>query len=228
MAQRWQQTSRFGGAKHMSKEKGQQALRLKPIRPELAEYIRLANLLPRPEDLPGADVTGRIPLLEGWDPHLLVLLHEYPSFREFLNGALRDGLEPFQICDKLKKIRMVLYTIARHEAARPLCPANQPGPHLEGLISTRTDAKGILRVVHDPLLQALEGVEAKRIRECKRCGKIYWAGRVDMPGCSKECTHALRQKRYRENYLLKYKHRRIDRLDEQDLQKKPHTGVKNK
>jgi hypothetical protein len=166
-------------------------------------------------------VTERIPLLEGWDYHFKDLVDKYPGFREFLDGEY-FGM-PEEGCRELKKIRMVLYTIARHEAGRPLCPANQPGPHLERVVYTQTDAGGILRVVYDPLLRALEGVEAARIRECAHCGKIYWAGRIDMRGC-KECTHALRQQRYRQNYLQKYKEQRYKR--EQQSQHKPPTRAK--
>jgi hypothetical protein len=67
---------------------------------------------------------------------------------------------------------------------------------LEDLLAVQTDSEGILRIVLDPLLRALDGVEAARIRECSHCGKIYWAGRKDKLACD-QCTHALRQKRYR-------------------------------
>jgi hypothetical protein len=46
-----------------------------------------------------------------------------------------------------------------------------------------------------------------------------------MRGC-KECTHALRQQRYRENWVLKYKDRRYERAERQSRQEQPPTGAK--
>jgi hypothetical protein len=226
-----QQASRDNGVQKKVEENHQKMPRLRPAPPALAEYIRLVNDLPgipRPKDLLGADVNGRLPLQEGWDRDLRVLLHKYPSFQEFLTGALRGAVEPFQVCDELKKIRMMLYMIVRHQAGRPLCPAGGE-PSLDGLITVQTDPDGILRILYNPLLGALEGVEAKRVRECPRCGAIYWAGRIDQPACTAKCTHALRQdryrknyrKNYRENYLLKYKVRRYQRAEEQSRNQPP-------
>lgn len=39
--------------------------------------------------------------------------------------------------------------------------------------------------------------EVCRIRICRRCADLFWAGRFDKICCSKPCAHAYRQFRYR-------------------------------
>ena len=95
------------------------------------------------------------------------------------------------------------------------------GAYLESLFSVRAENAGNLRIEHDLILRALEGVEAKRICECPRCGKLYWAGRLDKPACTPECDHVLRQRRYRKNYSEKYKLQRYRRAEEEDTGDRP-------
>jgi len=197
--------------------------RLRPIQPELAEYIRLANVLPAPHALSGVKKDVSLPLREPrWEYSFQVLADKYPDFKEFLGEAAlkEEGMaKAIQQCGKLKTIRSVLYTIARHHAGQPLIGSIPVGA-LEDLVSAQTDSKGILRVLYDPFLRALEGAEVARIRECARCGVIYWAGRLDKLACN-ECTRALRQKRYRENYPLKYKVRRYEKAEEESRNQLP-------
>lgn len=205
----------------MSTEKLKQVSRLRPVPRELEELIRLANALPSPEKLPGAEPNGRLPVREHWDSDEVVvegLMVSFPDFRSFMDGVdVKEEIpvEMVQRCLRLKTIRSVLYTIAR------ICSDNQHtselvlgGTHLENLVSVRSDAAGKLRIEHDSLLRALEGVETKRIRECPICGKLYWAGRLDKPACKTECDHVLRQRRYRERYSEKYKLQRYRRAEE--------------
>lgn len=51
-----------------------------------------------------------------------------------------------------------------------------------------------------PLKSFLEEVELDRIKRCahEKCGKIFWAGRVDRPCCSDACRNAYKQKTHRE------------------------------
>lgn len=71
------------------------------------------------------------------------------------------------------------------------------------------------------LLDALNGIEADRLRICTICNKIFWAKNKNSETCSKTCLNALRQRRHREknkeeinlkrreNYRLKKKLRQI-------------------
>lgn len=62
------------------------------------------------------------------------------------------------------------------------------------------DDNGELYIDKDMFASAIDGVEAKRIRECEICRRIFWAGRIDQPSCSTACAHALRNRRYRARY----------------------------
>jgi hypothetical protein len=63
------------------------------------------------------------------------------------------------------------------------------------------------------LFQDFEGVVAQRIRRCQCCGQIYWAKRSDQPACSQRCVWRIRQRRWRANYLEKYKQQRKKRAE---------------
>jgi hypothetical protein len=59
------------------------------------------------------------------------------------------------------------------------------------------DSEGRLAVHPHPILNALQGVERKRIRRCPVCAKIYWAERADQPACSKRCNNVRRSRIFR-------------------------------
>jgi hypothetical protein len=209
------------GVHDMSTENSQQASRLRPVPQELERFIRLANALPSPEGLPGAEPKDRLPVREHWDSDEAVvenLMVRFPAFRSFMDGVNvkeEDPVEMVQRCLRLKTIRSILYTIARIRSDNQLTSGLVlGGADLENLVSVRSDTAGILRIEHDSLLRALEGVEARRIRECPICGALYWAGRLDKPACKTECDHVLRQRRYREKYSEKYKLQRYRRAEE--------------
>jgi hypothetical protein len=204
--------------------KHRQASRLRPIPSELKGYVRLANALPAPEKLPGAEAAGKLPVREYWEA-TDDLVKRYPRFRAFLEGAdLREEIpvEAVRRCSSLKIVRSVLYTIARSYGSNqatgvPIAAAFQ------NLVSVVTDTGGNLRIQHDPLLQALEGVEARRIRECAICGRIFWAGRIDQSCCPKRCAKVLRTRRWRDRYPEKYKPQRIKKAEVTDPHKAPAT-----
>lgn len=204
----------------MAIKNNRQASRTRPIRYELKGYLLLANALPAPEKLPGAEPNDGRSVREHWDSDerdVKALISRYPRFRSFMAGVKLNVECPggmVQRCLQLKTIRSILYTIARLHSNNQLPAASVPvAPYLANLVSVKTDAIGNLRIQHDPLLQALEGVEVSRIRECPICGALYWAGRLDKPACDK-CTHVLRQRRYRENYAGKYKQQRYRKAEE--------------
>jgi hypothetical protein len=75
-------------------------------------------------------------------------------------------------------------------------PAKSLGPFfLESHLDV--DAEGKLRLHAHPILEALEDVEAARIRRCPICDKIYWAERIDQPACSKVCNNTRRSRIHR-------------------------------
>lgn len=75
--------------------------------------------------------------------------------------------------------------------------------------------EGKISFTPSPLAELLEGIEAVRVRECPVCYKYFWAGRKDMRGCSPQCSHTLRQRKFRERYQERYKQQRYKKAEEQ-------------
>lgn len=60
------------------------------------------------------------------------------------------------------------------------------------------DADGKIGPHYHNMLNALWGIEAKRLKECQYCQRIFWASRINMTACSKRCGGNLRAKTFRE------------------------------
>jgi hypothetical protein len=62
------------------------------------------------------------------------------------------------------------------------------------------------------VLTTLIGIEAKRLRECRVCQKIFWATRIEKSGgpygCSSQCNNTLRQRAFKEKERLAAKDRK--------------------
>jgi hypothetical protein len=196
----------------MSNSGEQQASRAKPVPATLAEYIDLANILPRPEDLPGA-INGDIHDYYWRDEgHTEALVARYEKFRLYMKDvdlAAELPVQAVQRCKALGEIRSVLRNIARMDKDKMATQNILTGSNLEDAVTVLADPDGKCRVQHHPLLRALEGVELNRIRECPICGQIYWAGRIDKPCCTDRCARIRRTRKWREGYSDKYKLQRV-------------------
>ena len=116
-----------------------------------------------------------------------------------------DGL---LAADRYRRVREV-----RDSLRRIIRVANQHlqdmSTSLEDFAALRTtsymsvDEHGRIYLRKDELAEAVEGVEAARIRECEVCKRIFWAGRIDQRGCSLRCNDILRKRRYRARYKQK-------------------------
>jgi hypothetical protein len=200
----------------MSRPKGQQASRTTPIPAKLVEYIEMCNFLPAPEELPGGIAGGPRDYWQD-DSEIEQLKVQHPAFRKYLQGTDpdKDAVVIHRRCTRLKATRQVLRTIARWNreglAGRLLPLMGELGD----LVSVGTGPDGEkIEVKHSPLLEAIEGVEVFRIRECDgpACRRIFWAGRTDQSCCSSTCSSARRKQRYREkDYPEKYKLQRIQK-----------------
>jgi len=71
---------------------------------------------------------------------------------------------------------------------------------LKGSTIIEINEQGLIEIQKDSFTEAVEGVEAARIRECEACSRIFWAGRIDQRGCSLRCNDILRKRRYRARY----------------------------
>lgn len=86
------------------------------------------------------------------------------------------------------------------------------------LVDLALDDEGKFILKHHKILEAIEGVEAFRIRQCPICQRIYWAGRLDQLACSKQCNQTRRARAWRKSYSTKYKLQRIKKATEAEQQ----------
>ena len=215
----------------MKELKQQASHRRRPVPALLEPYIDLANVLPAPERLPEAEdrykfpgiqsLKDRLPILESWQSdhaYIQSLMDQFPRFREYMAGADLQvetfSDEVYFRCRRLMEVRSLLYTIARWPKARPSSMRLTVGGSIDNPVSLFTDLRGNFRVEPNPLIQAMDGVEADRIRECRICGQIFWAGRTDQACCKRRCAKVLRTRRWREGYPAKYKPQRIKKAEE--------------
>ena len=119
--------------------------------------------------------------------------------RKFLGPVRGDTFSKFcHECASLQKALDVLRCIARTGKAE-LSQDYLVGDFL------RTGKDGKIRFEKSLIITVLEGVEARRIRECPICQKIFWAGRIDKKCCSARCRKVWQTRRWRKKYLPSYK-----------------------
>jgi hypothetical protein len=68
----------------------------------------------------------------------------------------------------------------------------------------KINSEGRIKLALSGAIETLENIEIDRIRVCPRCEKIFWAGRINMVGCS-ECSPALKNKKWRDSVSAKQK-----------------------
>lgn len=123
---------------------------------------------------------------------------KYVEF-ESLKQRNEDALIPYRILYKynfVKNARENFFKIISY-AERGEFPSL---PVFGVKTNLRISSDGLIEIERDEFLRAIEDVEAKRLRLCEICGRIFWAGRLDQQCCSSACAHALRNRRYRARY----------------------------
>lgn len=91
--------------------------------------------------------------------------------------------------------------------------------------SLRLDENNIVQSLQDRFTLAVQGVDASRFRRCEYCRCFFWAGNIQKTCCSKEHAHAVRSKRWRDNYQSKYK---LQRSGEKPLTSKEKKRLEEK
>src|ERR1019366_4288249 len=112
--------------------------------------------------------------------------------------------------EMLKSAGQVLLRIAARCGSGPR--ATHPSPllihdaHFPGVdvpfsvtVNLIVNHQGELGVADNPLLGALIGVRADRIRACAICGRVFWAPRINSECCSETCRKTYNQRCSREN-----------------------------
>ncbi len=77
-------------------------------------------------------------------------------------------------------------------------------PKLETQGTMKINKDGTISIENDPFAEAVEGVDATRIRECPKCRRLFWAGRNTQLGCSTQCSTALRNRNLRKRNKEKH------------------------
>lgn len=205
-------------------EKTKQALRfLKPPPPGLQILIQMANKIPPDLELPDLDQA----LMS--EANALRVDGDHAGFIGKKMEALEVTLErlPAELRDFFwNSTDFTIMLSPRWDPADDYCFFRTLGKNLRDIaamgrfrfgsvfplrmdtITLLSSVSGKIQVQVDPLVELLEGVETARIRECMRCRRIYWAGRLDMRACSSSCANALRQQLWRAHYRSRYKLRR--------------------
>lgn len=184
-----------------------QVLRIKSAPEKLKELIALVNLLP-------SDIRTALQIFLAYKTtDLQDWINEYLKDIERLPKQLQEFIGPVQIETRTTVSSRYNLLLNAKELLRAIAEGqinnNLALPITEALATLATDKKGKIVFIRTPLAEILEGVEAARIRLCPICDNVYWAGRIDQPTCSKRCGQTLRVRRWRGNYLEKYKPQRV-------------------
>ena len=201
----------------VQRRRGRQASRLRASPQALQHFIELVNSVPPGQELPELpdfyDVLGEVASRRSergvaqWER----MINDLPTdLREHIGPVRLDtALAVYDRYSHLREARKTLRYIAHMDksagSVHPKFPASD-------FLRLSVGQDGRIHIVHGPLIGALEGVEAARIRECRICSRIFWAGRIDQPCCTSRCASALRTRRYRENYPNNYRHQRAKKL----------------
>jgi hypothetical protein len=140
-----------------------------------------------------------------------------PGTRAFLGPAsdLQQFLDRYEL---LTSAGQVLLHIARQYGSRSRPNAEEiiirdarfPGVEapFSVTVNVGVNDEGVLRASDNPLLAALIGVRADRIRACAICGRIFWASRANSECCSETCRKNYNQRNSRLNRRFHKRKRR--------------------
>lgn len=113
--------------------------------------------------------------------HLIDMVNAGPSDKAFGNNLFWGAMDLADKREQFVEISAMLHAIARLSDA-PL-PAH-------------VDVQAIFVIGHDGSIQspvlkatrALQGIEAKRLRKCPVCERIFWAAQLNMVTCGSRCN----------------------------------------
>ncbi len=92
-----------------------------------------------------------------------------------------------------------LYKLANYLSdSKEIDPRFAVSQILDGLSFAARIGNGSVKFQSDGFIEAFTDVKVERIRLCRVCGRVFWAGRIDMIGCTEECAGVLRTRRWRE------------------------------
>jgi hypothetical protein len=194
-----------------------QVLRTRSVPEKLDQLIQLVNSIPPAQELPyWTDIWIDYLKRRGNEVSMNDIPEVYTEFVKQLPERVQNLIGPIrletdftagQTYSFIRDGREILRQIARINNAKGEVSLERYS-HLS-FVRLKINDQGKLTFILPELVDILEGVEASRIKICRICENIYWAGRIDQPTCSKKCGQTLRVRRWRGNYLEKYKPQRI-------------------
>src|SRR5579863_5222764 len=106
---------------------------------------------------------------------------------------------PEALYDAAYTVRVTLRVVARAAASRRagVLDLALPATPLSAQMAADGTLHAGLDFHRDFLLDALNGFDTRRIRECGECGRLYIAKRNDQPACSPACAGRRRQREFR-------------------------------
>jgi hypothetical protein len=207
---------------------------------ELVKHIELANLIPPASQLPGYDEMSEkvYEILEGGAlavgynafsvyrlslfKTIVTFLHghlppeKFPELYKYLGPIGSDrGVELFNRFRNVYGTRALFDSISAAQTNKADSPDKDieiPREATPMSVALALDGEGKLKVERWPLLDALVGVEAGRIRRCSECPRIFWAGRVDKYACRDKCVNRRNVRLWREHYPESYKLQRVKKV----------------
>jgi hypothetical protein len=207
-----------------------EVLRLVPPETDLPTLEDL--LSPRRSEVFNPDTTeeGLKELILSTDASMQALKEFTHSPGEFLTKRMQEAGLSRQFTDYLlaqggdESPRRYEFVRASRQSLRAIIKGETPDESGSIMLmlpsSIQIDKNGVIRAGLDEFRRAIDGVEAKRIRECEICAHIFWARRITQFGCTPNCAGALRVRRWRERYASTYKFNRATK------DKKPRDGTK--
>lgn len=121
------------------------------------------------------------------------------KFHDFIADTARHWFRNYYRIRKLKTLLVRLAFVGRNfDVAERTLDIDEivDIDHLIPVLGI--DAQGNFTVGIDPALKSLEGIDVKRIRQCKICRNLFWASRSDKQCCQKKCANTYNQRLSRE------------------------------
>lgn len=132
-------------------------------------------------------------------------IRDYPDLYHYIfEQSYEATFDVFEVLDRYKmfvyhryKIQLMAEEISRN-------PKNEDGRFIilqssnhQTYVAHYEILGGKITFQTDNVYKALEGADPDKLRLCKRCNRIFWAGRKDKMGCSTKCNQTLRQQKRR-------------------------------
>ncbi|MBA3242388.1 MAG: hypothetical protein H0T60_14250 [Acidobacteria bacterium] len=221
--------------KAKNNEQALKKLRRAPAKLEI--LLDLANLIP-PEREPidfSRELAAVKDYSQWWDVAEKALepcLEGLPALRKYIYGgasemsrteAIEEAVQRYIYLHEIIKLLRSIVRLSK------MYPQSGFSISITRPLNIQIDAQGTINVGKDFIAEALDEVEAERIRECEICNRIFWAGRITIKCCSLKHANLYRVRKSQSAAAKQaYKARRYEREIERERQSKKPTATKKR